>query len=419
MRNLLNHTIVQLSVRMTITLILLLLVGCGDRFVGDFSQHVTRNELLSKAEFVFVGTIQEQHVESAITHRVILPGSKDDLDTHYRVVRHKVSVETLLRGSLPKSPVDVYEVSWFGRRGGDWNAVRSGDRYLFLVKSVGGRLRVVRDYWRSIFPVVGGPYQHVPLSSSRPMWERVALMNFDLWNVHDLARTTQVDFFYADPGHALSDWRWLKLLRGLLRHPSSEVRVSACREILRTRSGEDGCWSTLSATEKQQTRAHGSVCCTEEHIQQDRGRIMERSAEWWWSVYGQDREGARALTAVNIPERRAEICALWNKHYPDDRDSGCHLDGTLPATRVTQEGDLPVERATGARGTDSHSTSKPVAAIRSPRLQPRSANQRRSHHGAFAPHANAPPMGCTAASNALTPSPASSQNRRSHIIPNT
>lgn len=327
--------------RPAVALFLLLLGGCGSPFVGDLSQQVSRSDMLERAEFAFVGTIQNQHIENPTTHRIILPEKQQQLERFYRVVRYSVSVETLLRGSLPQN-IDVYEVFWFGGGSGDWNAVRPGDRCLFLVRSDRGRLRVVRDYWRSIFPTTGGPYQHVPLGDSDPFWERIALMNFDLWGPHDLARTTQVDFHYADPGHALTAWRRLKLLRGLLLHPSSAVRISACREILRQRSGEDGCWSLLSPAEKSLTSAHGSVCCTEQQFQQNRRDIMEKSAEWWWSIYGQDREGARALTSVNIPQRRAEICALWNKHYPHDPDSGCGPDGTLPETRVTQHGDLAV-----------------------------------------------------------------------------
>lgn len=55
-------------------------------------------------------------------------------------------------------------------------------------------------------------------------------MNWWIERADDAARVS--DLHYTDPGGVLSQWRQVKLLRGLLRHPSTMVRVPACRELL-------------------------------------------------------------------------------------------------------------------------------------------------------------------------------------------
>jgi hypothetical protein len=54
-----------------------------------------------------------------------------------------------------------------------------------------------------------------------------------------------------------------------------------------------------------------------------------------------DREDQRMFTAANNHKLRAEICRLYTREYPGDRDTGCPADRPAPATIVTER-DVPL-----------------------------------------------------------------------------
>jgi hypothetical protein len=200
---------------------------------------------------------------------------------------------------------------------------------------------VVRDWWRSIYPVTGGPHSRLPLDKSHALWERIALMNFWTERSDDTARIVYPHFHYNDPGQALSLWRTIKLERGLARHPSQGVRVPACRALLDLGGwGQDECWDTLSDSDREHLHDSGHVCCSADDIAAQRLGIEKRGLSMW--TQDSDRESRRRLTAISNHRLRAEFCRLYAREYPSDRDTGCPADQPPPATIVTDGGDVPL-----------------------------------------------------------------------------
>ena len=72
---------------------------------------------------------------------------------------------------------------------------------LFLVRVENGRYHVVRDWWRSIFPIHSGSHPRLPLDETSPSWERVGLMSW--WVRPDRAKAFE-DIATNDPGGALA-----------------------------------------------------------------------------------------------------------------------------------------------------------------------------------------------------------------------
>lgn len=298
--------------------------------------------MLARASHIFIGVIRKQQFDSWPLFRLDAPGVDPATAKYWKILRREVRIETLLRGAESRKVVDVYEISWTGGASGGWNFTQDGERALFLVRVENGRYHVVRDWWRSIFPVTTGPHSRLPLNESRPLWERIALTNWWIEGSDDTARITHPQFFYNDPGGALSLWRTVKLERGLVRHPSPGVRVPACRELLSLGGwGQDECWDLLSDNEKTHLTDGGYRCCPASEIAASRRQLREREVSWWWQRFT-DREDRRLLTAVNNQKLRAEICRLYEREYPGDQDTGCPADRPPPATIVTKNGDVPL-----------------------------------------------------------------------------
>ncbi len=300
--------------------------------------------MLARASHIFIGVIQKHQFESRPFFRLNIPGDDPATSKYWKILRREVRIEMVLRGAESRKVVDVYEISWTGNTGGDWNATQDDERALFLVRMESGRYHVVRDRWRSIFDVTSGPPFRLPLDDSHSLWERIALMN---WRIERSDSTTRISPRYFrdnDPGRALSLWRTVKLERGLVRHPSAGVRVPACRELLLLGGwGQDECWELLSDGDRAHLRDSGCLWCSPEEIVATRRQLRERSASWWWT--NADREERRLLTAVNNRELRAEICRLYACEYPGDKDTGCPADQPPPATIVSERGDLPLSGA--------------------------------------------------------------------------
>jgi hypothetical protein len=302
---------------------------------------MSREEMLSRASVVLIGVIENHEFESWPFFRAIIPADARDAK-YWRILRHRVRVETVLRGSETRKVVDVYEVFWTGGASGDWNSTHDGARALFLLREEGGRYHVVRDWWRSIFTVTSGPHARLPLDDTRPLWERIALMNWWIQRNDESMRITYPYFRYNDPGGVLSLWRIVKLERGLVHHPSEGVRVPACRELLLLEGwGQDECWEMLSDNDKTHLHDSGYFCCSAAEVAAWRKKDEERGAAWWWTTF-RDREARRLLTAMNNGQMRAEFCRLYELEYPGDRDTGCPADQPPPATIVCEKGDVPL-----------------------------------------------------------------------------
>jgi hypothetical protein len=320
---------------------LLLLTGCGPGLVFNSSQTMTPDEMLARASHVFVGVIQKHQFDSWPFFRLRIPGDDPDAAKYWKILRREVRVELVVRGVEPRKVVDVHEIFWTGGTSGDWNYTRDCERALFLVRVENGRYHVVRDWWRSIFPVTTGLHTRLPLDGSHPLWERIALVNWWIERGDDAFRIVYPHFRGNDPGMALSLWRTVKLERGLLRHPSPGVRIPACRDLLSMGWGLDECWETLPEGDTAHLSNSGCYGCSAEEIAKQRRKWQETGASYWWSR-GLNRDGRRLLTTVSNRKLREEFCRLYVREYPGDHDNGCPADQPPPATIVTERGDVPL-----------------------------------------------------------------------------
>jgi hypothetical protein len=223
---------------------------------------------------------------------------------------------------------------------GEWRLEfdAGGGGYLFPVVVEKGRYRLVRDYWRSIWPVVSGRHSRAPLDERAPLFERLALMD-------GVRGQTVPNMGRADPERWLGWWREAKLARGLLRHPSTGVRVAGCRVLLELGGwGQDECWEQLSEMERAHLRDGGATCCFPEDIAVARRRREGREVGTEWANHP-ERGARRLLTTVSNRRQRAAFCGLYLKTYPGDTDHGCPAERTPPATMVTEAGDVPLAGA--------------------------------------------------------------------------
>lgn len=309
----------------------LLMTACGPTLEFNNSQSMSQDEMLRRATLVFAGVIRHQTIDHSPFLRFRVPG-ENPLTTYWKVLRRDVDVETIFRGEEPRLRISVYEIFWTGWASGDWNATSDGDRALFMVFKDHGRYHVVGDWWRSIFPITSSLHSRLPMDESHPFWERFALLN--LW--YPPQAEGQFDI---PPAHnALSLWRTVKLLRGLLRHPNPHLRIGACRELL-TYQGLDECYEALRPVERTQLRSGGYLCCSADEVAENRRRFLSRPPHWYWKTGEQ-----RLYTSVRDPAMRAQFCRLWHTEYPNDNDTGCDPANPHPATIVTEEGDVPLPK---------------------------------------------------------------------------
>jgi hypothetical protein len=100
----------------------------------------------------------------------------------------------------------------------------------------------------------------------------------------------------------------------------------------------------LSDDERAHLHDGGYFCCSATDIAQQRAKDQERGATYWWQGYT-DREQRRLMTTMNNRQMRAEFCRLYDLEHPGDKDNGCPADLPLPASIVTEQGDVPLNGA--------------------------------------------------------------------------
>ncbi len=314
-------------------LLLISLLSCGPTLECNTDPLMTRNEMLRRATLVFIGIIEHQRFDASLFLRFRAP----DRHPYWKVLRRDVRVELVLQGEESHRRIPIYEISWTGGTSGDWNYTRGNQRYLFLVRNENGRYHVVRDWWRSIFPIGSGPHHRLPLDDSHPFWERFALLNW--WYPPQAAAPFYIPF-HADPGDALGPWRSVKLLRGIVRHPNRDLRFQACHELLRY-EGLDECYEQLSTAERSHFKNGGYTCCSPDQLAGRRLEFQQRDPRWYWKRT-RDKDWRRLYTTVRDPNFRARFCSLWQSEYPNDRDTGCPPNPPHPASIVTENGDIPL-----------------------------------------------------------------------------
>jgi len=136
------------------------------------------------------------------------------------------------------------------------------------------------------------------------------------------------------------------VLRGLLRHPDSDVRLAACEDLLHMGMAQDECWDSLEPKDRQRLNKFWNMVPPEDSWNQNRS--FERDARWRWDeIVGRaelsfgDISLLRLFTTINNFKLRREFCAKFHRRFPQDRENGCPADRPPPATVVTQDGDIP------------------------------------------------------------------------------
>jgi len=313
------------------------LTGCQPSFKFNDSQ-MTTDQMLDRATLVFVGVIERQ---TYVNWPFLRIPSEDPAD--WRVLERTVSVEAIARGHETRKVIEVYEYFPIGGTTGDWNATQPGDRCLFLARDEGGSYHVVRDFWRSIFPVRSGKHDRFPLDDSRPVWERAGLLQFWVQPGYSPGFPASV---HLDPGWALGTWREIKLLRGLLRHPDPKLRLAACEALL-LQTAQDECYEGLEPARKNQSGTYNNGIVPMKERERSRRWLKEFARMNWDTALAlKDRpwmvDELKLYTTVNDRKLREEFCEKFQRAFPDDHDNGCPADRPLPATIVTADGDVPL-----------------------------------------------------------------------------
>jgi hypothetical protein len=312
---------------------------------------MTPDQMLQRADLVFIGVIQQHHIDSWPFFRAP-GGSPGNHPEWWRPLRRRVLVETVLRGSDPGQLIDVYEVSGIlGGATGDWNSTRDNERDLFMVRRENGRWQIVRDWWRSIYRINSGYHARLPLDESRPFWERFALLNY--WIGADQEGFYTMLLHHMDPAQKLGWWREVKLRRGLLRHPQRRVRLAACWQLTILGGwGQDECRNMFTESDWKDVASEGAAIQPPPawNVNNDKGmtaqfdRLLSAQAlpPSDPKYDSPSRDLLRMLTAINRPSLRREFCSKFMAKFPNDTDNGCPADKPPAATIVTEDGDVPL-----------------------------------------------------------------------------
>ena len=297
------------------------------------------DQMLERSTHVFVGVIQKEELLGRLISRVT-----GQQEVPWRAARRRVQVEMVLRGDEPRKLIDIYEAVPMSGFNGDFNITQEGGRYLFLLRLEGGRYHVVRDFYRSIYPIYSGSHNRLPGDGSVPFWERFALLQW--WVQPDYSRGFGA-IAHTDPGAAFSRWRLAKVLRGLFRHPDLQVRLAACEDLLHMSAAQDECWNALPLADRQKLNRFWNVVPAQTAWEQNRRfeRDVDRMWKWaldsfgWSSSYIDE---LRLFTTISNRELRQKFCRQFRERFPDDRDNGCPADQPPPASIVTQDGEVPL-----------------------------------------------------------------------------
>jgi hypothetical protein len=242
--------------------------------------------------------------------------------------------------------VDVYEIfAVFAAAQANTNITSNNGRYLFAVRRENGRWRVVQDLRKSIYQINSGYHKRVPLDESQNLWERFALMNYWMGGGQESTGLNR-PFDRSDPGQKLGWWREAKLLRGLLRHPQPKIRSAACEALIGFSGWEqDECRDVFPEFGRRSDRGTGRV----------KDDLETRNWFGWYlftvdlpksdprrSIGNDDMDMLRFLTTINNPTLRREFCQKFLAKFTHDTDNGCDPRNPLPATIVTENGDVPL-----------------------------------------------------------------------------
>ncbi|MEP7363348.1 MAG: hypothetical protein ABI972_08845 [Acidobacteriota bacterium] len=312
---------------------LVTLAACAPKLTFVTTKTLHGDEFFNRSTHLFLGIIEDQVFPFYPLFR--LPG---DDSRSWRILRRRIKVEAVLKGFEPRPYIYLYEIFLTGGKSGDWNFTPSGERYLIPACVEDGVYHVSADFWRSIFPVQSGRHSRLPLDDSRPMSERIALLEY--WPGPDHDRS----FPPWNQRFSLPDfpWRDVKLLRGLLRNPEAAIRTQACVALVRLQLAQDECLSQIP----REALNEGIIQSPEEQIAANRRFEQRAQQDWQYNLDYPRPNGElgmlRIFTTISNPTLRAHFCQEFTRHFPDDPDHGCPADHSPPATIVTEAGDVPL-----------------------------------------------------------------------------
>ena len=146
--------------------------------------------------------------------------------------------------------------------------------------------------------------------------------------------------------HGFSRWRYVRILRGFLRHPEIRLRVAACEQLLDQRMALDECWEQFDFVERS---AFSNNAETYERLSERRW-FLEQAENEWISALRQQEKGDRLweipydklqlLTTINDPALRRLFCKKFLGRFPHETEHGCPADRPPPASIVTDDGDV-------------------------------------------------------------------------------
>lgn len=120
----------------------LLATGCQPGVRFNNSETMAPQEMLSRADLVFVGVVQSHNWSR---WPLLIPGDGTRFSNQWRKLSRSVRVELVLQGKPPGDVIDVGEIAKQVPTTSDWNNTHDGRRALFLVRKEGDQYHVVRD----------------------------------------------------------------------------------------------------------------------------------------------------------------------------------------------------------------------------------------------------------------------------------
>ena len=205
------------------SLIGLCLAGCRGRrphepFIWHFG--LSNTDMVNMASTIVVGVVNSVWFAGPPVT------ASDDRGNHseWQLVEVSAAVENVLKGKAGHS-VDFFYYTTLGPISGDTNSLRMGDRCVFFLLSRNGRLRAVRDYWRSSIEVGTGRHAVLPADSAN-VQQRIATLLLTAGTGLEPQRFERVIVRSVPIAEEwLGECRAVALLGRMLLYPSDEVRV--------------------------------------------------------------------------------------------------------------------------------------------------------------------------------------------------
>ncbi len=192
------------------------------------------SEMVAASQVIVVGRVRALNLVGSKI------GAADDQGYRgpWQLVKIEADNDAVLKGDISAKTLEFFYYASLGPVMGDWNDLQIGDRCVFFLIREDGRLRAVRDFWRSSIEVgTGRPTS--PMAGSVKagrVKERIATLLLTPGDGLEPKRLAR-GIFRAVP---LAD-EWIgecpttKLLQNLLKFPSSVVQ-DAARGQLNSRS---------------------------------------------------------------------------------------------------------------------------------------------------------------------------------------